>query len=188
MDGDIVGLFGGDFVEAHRRGASLAREVYKVDIPERADIVVVSSSPCDIDYWQAEKGLIAAYFAVKQGGVIIFAAPCTEGLSHNHPRFREWLALPLSEALERVRKENPENVQADLVAAVLAICNARIRERAKILSVTEGLTVEDIRVLGYEPYPTIRSALGKAIQMFPRGSIGLLPKGGVSLPLIGAKG
>lgn len=184
MDGDIVGLFGGDFVEAHRRGASLAREVYRVDIPERADIVVVSSSPCDIDYWQAEKGLIAAYFAVKPGGIIIFAAPCVEGLSHNHPRFREWLVLPFSEALEKARKEDPENVEADLVAAVLAICNARIREKSRIFSVTQGLTEEDIRVLGYEAHSSVSSALDKALEMIPGGSIGVLPKGGVSLPVL----
>ena len=130
------------------------------------------------------ESLIAAYFAVKPGGIIIFAAPCVEGLSHNHPRFREWLVLPFSEALEKARKEDPENVEADLVAAVLAICNARIREKSRIFSVTQGLTEEDIRVLGYEAHSSVSSALDKALEMIPGGSIGVLPKGGVSLPVL----
>lgn len=184
LDGEIVGLFGGDFVKAHRKGAAMAQQAYKVDIPGRADIVVVSSSPCDIDYWQAEKGLISAYFAVKPGGTIIFTAPCTEGLSHNHPRFREWLELPLSKALDRLRKEDPEDVDADLVAAVLAICNARIRETARVFSVTQGLPTEDIRILGYEAFPSVRSAMEEALRQMPGARIGVLPKGGVSLPVL----
>ncbi len=183
LDGEIVGLYGGDFVKAHRKGAAMAQQAFRVDIPERAEIVVASSSPCDIDYWQAEKGLISAYFAVKPGGIIIFAAPCTEGLSHNHPRFREWLALPLSEALYRLRREDPEDVDADLVAAVLAICNARIREKARIFSVTEGLPSEDIRILGYEAFSSVDSAMKEALRRIPGGRIGVLPKGGVSLPV-----
>ena len=46
-----------------------------------ADIVIVSSYPADIDWWQGEKGLIAAYFAVKEGGVIVFCTPCPEGVA-----------------------------------------------------------------------------------------------------------
>lgn len=50
-------------------------------MPQLADIVVVSSSPTDLDYWQAEKGVTSAYFAVKEGGIVIFAA---QRLAHNH--------------------------------------------------------------------------------------------------------
>ena len=94
---EVVDVVAGDFVKAHREGAKIAAQVYGVDIPELADITIVSSHPCDIDYWQAMKGLVSAYFAVKKGGYIIFVAPCYEGLVHNHPKLRQWLSYSIKE-------------------------------------------------------------------------------------------
>ncbi|MFY9431186.1 MAG: hypothetical protein WAP11_07985, partial [Acetomicrobium sp.] len=182
LDGEVVGLFGGDFVKAHRKGALLAEESYKVKIMELVDIVIVSASPCDIDYWQGEKGLVSAYFAVKPGGIIIFAAPCIEGLVHNHPSFREWLSLPLDKALIKARNTRLDDANADLVAADVAICNAKIREKARIFIVTAGLSEEDIGILGYEPFESVQEALDEALKRIPGGTVGVLPKGGVSLP------
>ena len=91
--GEVIDVFAGDFIAAHRAGAILAEQVYGVEIPELADIVIVSSQPGDIDFWQGEKALISAYFCVKKGGIIIFVAPCYEGMEHNHPRLRDWVGL-----------------------------------------------------------------------------------------------
>jgi nickel-dependent lactate racemase len=183
IEGEVAGVFGGDFVKAHRKGAALSREAFSVNVPEPADIVIVSSSPCDIDYWQAEKGLISAYFAVKKDGIVIFAAPCTEGLAHNHPRFREWLALSLDEILTKAKTIDPKDTEVDLVAADLAVCNSRARERSQVFVVTEGLSDEDIGILGYERFASVQAALDEALVRIPGGSFGVLPKGGVSLPV-----
>ncbi len=183
IEGEVAGVFGGDFVKAHRKGAALSREAFSVDVPEPADIVIVSSSPCDIDYWQAEKGLISAYFAVKKDGIVIFSAPCTEGLAHNHPRFREWLGLSLDEILTKAKTIDPKDTDADLVAADLAVCNSRAREKAGVFVVTEGLSDEDIGILGYERFASVQAALDEALVRIPGGSVGVLPKGGVSLPV-----
>jgi nickel-dependent lactate racemase len=150
--GEICGVFAGDFLKAHRKGVEMAEESFKVSIPERADIVVVSSYPADLDYWQAEKGVIGAYFAVKQGGIIIFVTPCQEGLASNHPKFREWLSKPLSEVLRGLRACSPEDEDADVISAVLAVCNCRARERADIFVVTDGLNDLDIAALQYKPF------------------------------------
>ncbi len=154
-----------------------------MDIPELADLVVVSSSPADLDYWQAIKGVTSAYFAVKEGGIILFAAPCHEGLAHNHPHFREWLALPLNEVLRRLKAASPEDVEADMVSAVLAVCNCRVRDRARVFSVTSGLTGEDIQAMGYTPFGDIQAGLDEALGLLPEeATIGILPKGGIALP------
>jgi nickel-dependent lactate racemase len=183
-ENEVAGVFAGDFIKAHRAGVALAEKSFKVEIPELADIVVVSSSPADLDYWQAEKGTTGAYFAVKKGGIVIFVAPCYEGLCHNHPRFREWLSLPLAEVLKRLRAASPEDVDADMVSAVLAVCNCRVRDKASIFSVSEGLIQEDLDVLHYTPYPTVQAALDEALRQIPCGTIGILPKGGISLPIL----
>lgn len=183
--GQVIGIFAGNFVKAHRQGAALAREAYRVDVPEAADIVVVSSSPCDIDYWQAEKGVISAYFAARRGGILVFAAPCPEGLATNHPRFREWLSLPLEEVLAKARAASPEDRGADLVSADLAACNSRVREKMSVFIVTEGLCDEDIRILGYERFASVQAALDEAFSRIPAARVGVLPRGGVALPVVG---
>lgn len=183
-EGDIAGIFAGDFIKAHREGVKLAERSYSIRVPEPADIVIVSSSPSDMDYWQACKGTTCAYFAVKKGGVVIFAAPCTEGLAHNHPRFREWLALPLDEVLRRLAAASPEDVEADMVSAVLSVCNCRVRDKAKIFCVSDGLTEEDLTAMQYTPFPNVQAALDEAMHLIPDAKIGIIPKGGISLPVI----
>ena len=183
-EGEISGIFAGDFIKAHREGVKLAKISYSISVPEPADIVIVSSSPSDMDYWQACKGTSCAYFAVKEGGVMIFAAPCTEGLAHNHPHFREWLSLPMDEVLRRLAAASPEDVEADMVSAVLSVCNCRARDKAKIFCVSDGLTKEDLAAMQYTPFPSVQVALDEAMRLIPGATIGIIPKGGISLPII----
>lgn len=181
---EIVEVVAGDFIAAHRRGVQTSRRSFGVAVPAPADIVIVSSHPCDIDYWQAEKGIISAYFAVRRGGVIIFVAPCPEGLEHNHPRLRDWLKLDYAEARAAARASSPEDTAADLISADLAILNARIREKADILLVSDGLTPADAAVLGYRKLASLQEAVDLACRRFPAGTIGVLPRGGDCLPII----
>lgn len=183
-EGQIIAVFGGDFIKAHREGIAIAKQAYGVKIPRLGDIVVVSSFPCDDDYWQASKGLISAYFATKPGGIIIFAAPCYEGLEHNHPKLRDWLKLPLREVIAKAKITRPEDLKEDLVAADIAMCNARIREKCKVFIVTDGLSDEDIDILGFVRFSTIQSALDEASRLSSGNDLGILPKGGISLPIL----
>lgn len=184
LDNEIVGVFSGDFVEAHREGVKLAQKAYGVEIPNKADVVVVSSYPCDLDYWQAEKGLISAYFAVNENGYIVFVAPCPEGLEHNHPKLREWMKYPYEEACKLVREILPDDEEADLVSADLAICNARIVQKAKVLIVSDGVCQSDVEILGYTKFNCLQDAVNYALEMVPNGTVGVLPRGGDCLPIL----
>ena len=82
--GEVVQAFFGDVVEAFRAGVAKSREVYDVPIPEEADIVLSSSHPCDIEFWQAHKTLYPSDLAVKAGGIVIVATPCHEGVAQTH--------------------------------------------------------------------------------------------------------
>jgi len=183
-EGQIIAVFGGDFIKAHREGIAIAKQAYGVKIPRLGDIVLVSPFPCDDDYWQASKGLISAYFATKPGGIIIFVAPCYEGLEHNHPKLRDWLKLPLREVIAKAKITRPEDLKEDLVAADIAMCNARIREKCKVFIVTDGLSDEDIDILGFVRFSTIQSALDEASRLSSGNDLGILPKGGISLPIL----
>ena len=179
---EVVGVFAGDLVKANREGSELSGKVYGVEITEEADVVVVSSHPCDIDYWQGEKGLVSAYFSVKKDGYIVFLAPCYEGMEHNHPKLREWSKMTYDDAKECVKKISFHDREADLVAADIAMANSRVREKAKITIITNGLTDEEIKVLGYDRATDLQSALDHILNQNPNAKIGVLPRGGDYLP------
>jgi len=79
---NIVGIFAGDYIEAHKQGVAFVREHVGDSVPEPVDIVVTSSAgaPLDATFYQSVKGMTAALPIVKQGGTIIIAAECKEGL------------------------------------------------------------------------------------------------------------
>ncbi|SDP64139.1 nickel-dependent lactate racemase family protein [Desulforhopalus singaporensis] len=182
--GEVIDVVAGDFVEAHRLGARVSRDAFSVQMKELADIVVVSSYPADLDFWQALKGVTSAYFAVKPGGFIIFASPCHEGFAQNHPRFHDWLKMSHREILEKAKNAPVDDKSVDLISAVLATCNSRARERASILAVSHGLTDFDLEVLGYKRCASVQSALDYALKQMPTATIGILPRGGDVLPVL----
>ena len=60
---EICGLFVGDFIKAHRKGAHFAMDTYGTVIPEttrkKTDLVVINCYPLDADAIQLDKALAA---------------------------------------------------------------------------------------------------------------------------------
>jgi nickel-dependent lactate racemase len=100
---EIVGVVAGHPVEAHRKGVDIAKRVYEVNVPSKADIILADAYPHDLDIWQACKGIYAAEIAVKDGGTIILCAPCQEGVSREHPVLLEYGYVP-KERVEKLLK------------------------------------------------------------------------------------
>lgn len=78
----ITGIFAGDMEKAHDRGVAFVRDQVGDTVPEPVDIVITTAAgfPLDATFYQSIKGLTAALPIVKQGGTIMLAAECQEGL------------------------------------------------------------------------------------------------------------
>lgn len=183
----VVDLVTGDPVRAHRVGARSAQRAFGVLLPQQADVLISCSYPYDIDYWQCEKALISGYFAVKEGGIIILAAPCREGLAHNHDDLLSWLAMSRTEAEERLRRLWESGEEGDLVAASIAIGAVTVRERARVFIYSDGLSADEIDAMGYRGFDSLQSAVDAALAEYPNGTIGILSRGGDCLPLLSAQ-
>ena len=83
---EITGVFAGEMIQAHEAGCAFARRSVMRPVAEPYDIVITTNSgyPLDLNLYQAVKGMSAAYQVVKQGGAIIIAAECAEGIGHGH--------------------------------------------------------------------------------------------------------
>lgn len=87
----IVHAVAGDLEQAWRAGVEFSRRMSVVGLNRAADIVIAGCGgfPKDINVYQAQKALDAAVLACKQGGVIILAAACDEGLGEEN--FEKWI-------------------------------------------------------------------------------------------------
>lgn len=80
---EIVGLYCGDWIRAHREGIDLSLKASSVRLPYRADFCIASSSPFDLNFIQTLKGIETARAAIKDDGSYVMLTSCRQGLG-NH--------------------------------------------------------------------------------------------------------
>ncbi len=101
---EITGVFAGEMLAAQRAGIEQAERQYVRTIPHPFDIVVTTNMgyPADLNLYQSVKGLSVAAQAVREGGSVLLAAECRDGLGQ--PEYTELLTSESSpEALlERI--------------------------------------------------------------------------------------
>ncbi|MGE5652840.1 MAG: nickel-dependent lactate racemase, partial [Bacillota bacterium] len=128
----VVGVVAGDPIAAHRMGCRLVDRMYKVDLPQTADLVIAGAGgyPKDLNVYQAQKALDNASHAVRAGGVIIVIARCHEGLGEDV--FEQWVSSNPSPE-EVIRRIEQDFVMGGHKAAAIA----RVRQQATMILVSE---------------------------------------------------
>jgi nickel-dependent lactate racemase len=173
---ETVRVISGEPDQTFKEGVKTARGVFCQDVPELADIIVFSTYPADIDYWQAMKALDFAHVGVKRGGTIVLITPCPERISPTHPTFSAYATKSYKEILEAVEKK----MIKDLPAAGALLMHSQIREHANIICYSTGLTEDDIRLLGFERASSIEEAIRNALKRHGENArIGVLECGEV---------
>jgi len=173
---ETVRVVAGEPEQTFREGVRTARRVFCQNVSELADVIVFSTYPADIDYWQAMKALDFAHVGVKKGGTIVLITPCPERISPMHAVFAQYATKSFNEILEAIEKKMID----DLPAAGALLMHAQIREHARIICYSTGLTGEDNRALGFEEAPTIDEAIRRAIKRYgDHARVGVLECGEV---------
>ncbi len=179
VDGDhnIIGAVAGHVIEAHRKGCDIVARRGKVEIPEQAQIVLVSAGghPKDCDLYQAQKALDNALHAVKKDGIIILVAKCEEGFGNDV--LEEWMgpARMPDELLEKIQQEFVlGGHKAAAIAAVL--------KRANVYLVST-LPSNSIQCWGISLFEDVSTAVQAAFDTLGgSASMLALPFGGSVLP------
>lgn len=165
----------GDMEQAFLEGVDFCRDVVTDTVEEPVDIVVTSCAgyPLDTTFYQAVKGLAGALPVVKEGGTIVMAASLSEGIGS--PQF------------EQLFDEN-----TDLEAFVDRILNtdyfvmdqwqleelAKVRRKAKVKIVSDGLPPQTINRLFVESAPSVEQAVADSLQEYgEQARIAVIPKG-----------
>jgi len=178
----ITGVFAGDLVEAHQRGAAFARRSAMQPVDEPFDIVITSNSgyPLDLNLYQAVKGMSAAALIVKPGGDIVVAAECWDGIPvHGEYKRLLWEASSPQELLDRMMQPGfrcQDQWQAQI--------QAQIQAKARVHVYAGGLSDEDLRRALVIPCRSIEQTVRDIVQQKPGARIAVLPDGPQTVPYL----
>jgi nickel-dependent lactate racemase len=152
---EIVRAVAGDFIQAHRAGASVVDSMYRCPL-EPAEIVVTCAGgrPKDLNLFQAQKALDNAKNAAVPGGTIILVAECSEGLGH--PVFERW-ACEAKSAEDCWQRFGREYEFGGHKAAFLALESLRHQ-----LILVSSLSREKAEMCFFQPAKTLDEALAMA--------------------------
>jgi nickel-dependent lactate racemase len=172
----ITGVFAGDMLGAHAAGCAFVRESAMVGVAAPYDIVVITNSgyPLDQNLYQSVKGMSAANQVVREGGSIIIAAACTDGLP-NHGRYAALLAEAGSpqavlDMLARPGFSEPDQWQVQI--------QAMIQLRADVYVYSDGLSDNQIRQALFIPCRNIEQTVADLRQKYgPTARICAIPSG-----------
>ena len=179
--GEIYKTVCGDLIEAHRQGVQYAKGIYECNIPELADIVIVSAYPADLDYWQGDKPVTYAMRGLKRGGTVILVGRFLEGISKSHPSLEKYGRCSYQE----IYKLSEENNIKDQVGMAALFIHAHHKEQASIICVSDGLTFEQKKNLDFIPAEDIEEAIKLAFQLQGENAkIGIINYGGDLLPVL----
>lgn len=175
---EITGVFAGDLIAAHKAGIEFVRSSAMQKVAAPFEIVVTTNSgyPLDMNLYQAVKGMSAAARIVNDGGMIVLAAECSDGVPDGSPHDRLLRSAGSSaEILKKLAEPDflyPEQWQAQI--------QALIQRRAEV-HLHSSLPDETVRAAHLIPCPDIAAAVAR----WSNGArIAVLPQGPLTIPYL----
>jgi len=179
---DITNVFAGDIIEAHKTGCVFVKKSAMQPVERPFDIVVTTNSgyPLDLNLYQGVKGMSAGVRVLKEGGTLILAAECREGVPDGSPlddllrsagSIEEILAMLSTPGFVR-----PEQWQAQIQALV--------QRRAEVLVCCE-LDDATLRACHLAPCADINAEVAKRLaKLGPDARVAVLPQGPLTIPYL----
>lgn len=183
-DHQITSVYAGHPPTAHRAASRFAKSVAMQRVYEPFDVVVTTNSgyPLDMNLYQAVKGMSAAAQVVKQGGTIICAAECSDGVPE-HGQYSRLLRSRSSpeELLEMICAEG-HNVHDQWQVQI----QAQIQRKANVLVKTGFLSDDEIRQAHLEPVDDVERVMYEGLDAAGSDArLCVIPEGPQTIPYLG---
>jgi nickel-dependent lactate racemase len=179
---DITNVFAGDVIKAHRIGCEFVKEnaMYAVERPFDVVITTNSGYPLDQNLYQTVKGMSAAALIVRQGGVIISASECCDGVP-NHGNYAKILQMrdTPQDLLDMINDPSFSmfdqwQVQVQAIIQLKADCY-----------LYSLLDEDTVRKAKFKPIPDLAKTLAELIGCHgPKARVAVLPYGPLTIPYV----
>lgn len=180
---EIVAAFGGEMFAMHDAACEAARNIAMVKLEKPFDVVLTTNSgyPLDQNLYQAVKGMSAAEKVVKEGGVIVCAAECRDGLPDGGEYARLLDGGPsigeLLSSIQRRGRTEPDQWQVQV--------QARVQEKARVLVYSDFLEEDRLEAAHLEKVHSVGETVREALEEAgPDARMCVLPEGPQTVPYL----
>ncbi len=175
----LTGVFCGPLPDGHRRACAFAAASVTQPVDGPYDVVLTTNGghPLDRNLYQAVKGMAAAERVVRDGGIILMAAACEDGVPEG-PFSRILEASPDASALAApTGPARQDGWQAQVLGRVL--------RRAEVWLYSGGLPDHAVRSACLRPVDDLGEALRQALgRAGPRARLCVLPRGPLVVAIV----
>lgn len=182
-DRGITAVFSGDLGPSHAAACAFARETAMAPVEQPYDVVVTTNSgyPLDQNLYQSVKGLSAAAQVTRDGGTIILATACADGLPA-HGGYRHLLAQADGPAAFLARVAEPGFAAHDQWTVQV---QALVQRRVRVLVKSDGLTRAEVERAWFGWTDDVAgSAAACLAEAGPGARLGVLPEGPQTIPYV----
>ena len=178
-DQRITSVYAGELFAVHKAACTVAQRLAMQPVQAAFDVVLTTNSgyPLDQNLYQAVKGMSAAAQVVHDGGRIICAAECSEGIPE-HGQYRDILASCGSPAELLKMIQQPDYERHDQWQAQI---QAQIQMKAEVLVKSGYLTPQQVEEAHLKPVGSIEDAIAEC---GADASICVLPEGPQTIPYV----
>lgn len=177
----ISGFYVGNYLEAHRRGCAGAKAASMAPVEKPFQVALTSNSgfPLDQNLYQAVKGMSAAARIVEDGGAVLVASECSDGVP-DHGNFAELMRTGVGprDVMQAVYDREPvlDQWQAQTLAAIL--------ERVEV-GVYSRMDRADIEACKLAAVDDLDAALREKINAVGgEARVAVLPDGPLTIPYL----
>ena len=179
----ITSVYAGDLFLAHEAACRSAKSTAMQQVASPFDVVVTTNSgyPLDQNLYQAVKGMSAAAQIVSQGGTIVCAAECSDGIP-DHGQYKKLLTMRDSpEDLLDMFLTDGHNVHDQWQVQL----QAQIQMRASVYLKSGYLSPEQVREAHLTPIDSIEDTVAGALRESGNGArVCVLPEGPQTIPYV----
>jgi nickel-dependent lactate racemase len=180
---EITGVFAGDLRNAHREGCDFARKTAMAAVEKPYDLVITSNSgyPLDLNVYQSVKGMSAAAQIVREGGEILIASECWDGIPANSD-YEHILATvnSIEELYDYIREKEKE-----LQDTWQVFFQVLIQQKARVSLYTDKLDDDTVRKALFDPVEDPDRWIEESLWKHgPDARICVLPEGPQTIPYL----
>ena len=182
-DHEITSAYAGELFAVHKAACDVSRRTAMQAVPDPFEVVVTTNSgyPLDLNLYQSVKGMSAGAQIVQEGGTIICAAECSDGIPE-HGEYKQLLASrgTPEELLEMVNApgySHHDQWQVQIQAQILL--------KARVYLKSDCLTPRQISAAHLTPVDDLEEAIAESLGRHGKSArLCVLPQGPQTIPYL----
>jgi len=180
---EITAVFAGEMLEAHAQGCDHVKQNAMLAVEDPYEIVITTNSgyPLDQNLYQSVKGMSAASQIVRDGGAIVIATACEDGLP-DHGSYAELLADAGSpQGVLDMISQPGFSVQDQWQVQI----QAQVQHRAEVYVYSDGLSDDQIQRALFLPSRNIETTVAHLQAKYgSQARICVMPEGPQLIPYL----